>query len=139
MNQMEVNSLESINRRVNQKIILLAKNDVYKQTHHAPLWSVPTSKKVRRSQPSQSSGGRYSETNGSTRDINATELGKSQANFYKTTRSIEVGEWDFTNKSSLAIDHRNTINLQKAIDKYYDGDLSLDEQHNGDIHFLQMA
>jgi hypothetical protein len=29
--------------------------------------------------------------------------------------------------------------LQKAIDKYYDGDLSLDEQHNGDIHFLQMA
>ena len=60
----------------------------------------------------------------------------SQAYFYRTTRSIEGGTQvimieDGENDTSqvtagempLAIDKRNTINLQKAIDLYYDGNL----------------
>ena len=62
---------------------------------------------------------------------------QSQAAFYRTTRSTQqqsiavqhqaCGEClQEETQQQLAIDHRNTLNLQKAIDQYYDGDLSID-------------
>ena len=45
----------------------------------------------------------------------------SMDNFYRTTRSIESQNMEAADQS-LAIDYKNTINLQKAIDLHYDGD-----------------
>ena len=54
---------------------------------------------------------------------------------------MENGFADFffneTNDDSLAIDERNTINLQRAIDQFYDGDPTLSQLYNGDIHSMQ--
>ena len=53
----------------------------------------------------------------------------------------EASATENTNRTNLAIDKSNTINLQKAIDQYYDGELSMDYSllHNGDILSMQLA
>ena len=54
---------------------------------------------------------------------------------------ISVHRLDKVSTKPLAIDHRNTINLQKAIDQYYDGDLALEQALNlyKDYHQYQIA
>ena len=79
-----------------------------------PLWVVPKARKL--TQPNQKGGGTKSQ---------------SQAGFYKSTR----GSDPISGECNLAIDARNSVNLQEAIDKYYKGELTKqDELCNGDPH-----
>ena len=138
-----------------QRVIMITKSDPYKPhepSQENPRWIVPTSKKVRKStQPRQSKGSKartaqqaaYHSTEGDMQEL-PERVSQTQAYFYRTTRSQGKGNANRSviegdSSQPLAIDHRNTINLQKAIDQYYDGDLTLDQLHNGDLHSMQMA
>ena len=79
-----------------------------------PRWNVPTAQRPKRqSQPNQRE-----------RDHSDTQIG-----FYKSTR---YDEQDTNN--TLAIDQKNSINLQSAIEKYYSGGPKQGEnQYNGDV------